>query len=351
MARIHDSNEKLKCLLLRGPTVLWTSEPSGNYQLTFISENVHNVLGWTQPEFLRPGFWQAHVHPDDLPDVISKIETGVARGQWHLECRLLHRDGQYRFVQGSGVAVKNNSGKIVEFVGHVVDVTPEKQAEVDRLEREKLRLFAEALIAAQEAERKRISRELHDDLSQRLASVILEIGLLYRNPPESVKRFGEPLLGVKKELIKISDDVRRIAYQLHSTGLEQFGLRAALEQECTVISDRTKIKINFKSKPTLDMLPENVSICLYRVAQECLRNAITHSKAKRVAVTLDGSPNEIQLCVSDNGVGFDLSEVRMHQSLGLISMEERLRQVGGALVIDSTGGRGTRIEARVPLQT
>jgi len=158
------------------------------------------------------------------------------------------------------------------------------------------------------------------------------------------------LLGLKSRIAGISDDVRRIALQLHSAGLEQFGLRAALEQECTVISERTKIQIDFQANATPDVLPENVSIYLYRVAQECLRNVITHSKTKRATVTLDGGPGEIRLCVEDKGVGFDLTQARAHQSLGLISMGERIRQVGGTLVIDSAAGGGTRVEACVPLQ-
>ena len=348
---LRDSEEKLKQLLLRGPAVLWTSRPSGDYGATFVSENVTAIFGYAPEEFLRdPGFWMAHIHPEDRQDVIAKIEERASTGQWFTEYRFLHGDGRYRFVRDSAVAVKDDSGNTVEFVGHMVDVTAEKQAEADRLEREKLHVFAEALLTAQEAERKRVSRELHDDLNQRLASLILEIGLLQRNPPNSVELFRQPLAGLKRQMAGISDDVRRIALQLHSAGLEQFGLRAALEQECAAVSERTGIQIDFKAKSTPDALPESVSICLYRVAQECLRNVITHSKAKRAAVTLEGAPSDIRLRVQDKGVGFDPGEARARQSLGLISMNERLRQVGGTLLIDSAVGRGTRVEACVPLE-
>jgi PAS domain S-box-containing protein len=348
---LRGSEEKLKQLLLRGPAVLWTSRPSGDYAATFVSENVTAIFGYTPEDFLRDSaFGMSRVHPEDRPKVIATIEENASIGQWFTEYRFLHRDGRYRFVRGSAMALKDESGNIVEFVGHMVDVTAENQAEADRLEREKLHVFAEALLTAQEAERKRVSRELHDDLNQRLALLILEIGLLQRNPPNSVELFRQPLAGLKRQMAGISDDVRRIALQLHSAGLEQFGLRAALEQECAAVSERTGIQIDFEAKFTPDVFPESVSLCLYRVAQECLRNVITHSKAKRAAVILEGAARDIRLRVQDQGVGFDPSEVRARQSLGLISMGERLRQVGGTLLIDSAVGRGTRVEACVPLQ-
>jgi len=348
---LRGSEEKLQQLLLRGPTVLWTSQPSGDYATTYVSENVTALFGYTPEQILRePKFWMEHVHPEDLQNILTKIAEGASTGQWFTEYRLMHRDGGYRFVRASAVAIKDDFGRVVEFVGHLVDVTAEKQAEVDRSEREKLHFFAEALLTAQEAERKRVSRELHDDLNQRLATLILEIGVLQRKTPASEHHLRQQLTGLKDQIAEISDDVRRIALQLHSAGLEHFGLRAALEQECAAISERTGIQIGFKAKSTSEALPESVSICLYRVAQECLRNVITHSKAKRATVTLEGAPGKIRLRVQDKGAGFDPSEARTRNSLGLISMTERLRQVGGVLLIDSVVGRGTRVEACVPLK-
>jgi PAS domain S-box-containing protein len=348
---LRGSDEKLKQLLRHGPAVLWTSQPSGDYAATFVSENVTAIFGYAPEEFLRdPGFWMAHVHPEDRQNVIAQIEERASTGRWFTEYRFLHGDGRYRFVRDSAVVVKDDSGNIVEFIGHMVDVSAEKRGEEDRLERERLHMFAEALLTAQEAERKRVSRELHDDLNQRLATLILEIGLLQHKPPASPEFLRQQLGGLKGQVAGISDDVRRIAHQLHSAGLEQFGLRAALEQECAAVSERTGIQIRFKAKSAPDVLPENISLCLYRVAQECLRNVITHSKAKRAAVTLQGTPSEIRLRVEDKGVGIDPGAARAGNGLGFISMNERLRQVGGTLLLDSAVGRGTRVDACVPLR-
>jgi len=350
-AALRASDEKLKQLLLRGPAVLWTSKTSGDYGATFVSENVTAQFGYTPEDFLRDsGFWLSQVHPEDRPRLLAEVRERASTGRWSTEYRFLHGDGGYRYVLDSAVAVQDESGNVVEYVGHMVDITSEKQAEAHRLEREKLQLFAEALLSAQEAERKRVSRELHDDLNQRLATLILEMGLLHRDPPASAEAFRQQCARLKGQVADISDDVRRIALQLHSAGLEHFGLRAALEQECAVVSERAGIRIGFKAKSAPDVLPETVSTCLYRVAQECLRNVITHSQAKRAAVTLEGAKGEIRLRVQDQGVGFDPEEARARNSLGLISMNERLRQVGGTLVIASTAGRGTRVDARVPLQ-
>jgi len=347
---LRASDEKLKQLLLRGPAVVWTSKPSGDYGATFISENVTPLFGYVPEDFLRdPGFWLARVHPEDRSRLLAEIEERASTGRWSTEYRFLHADGRYRYVLDSAVAVQDESGDAVEYVGHMVDITSEKQAEAHRLEREKLQLFAEALLTAQEAERKRISRELHDDLNQRLATLILEIGLLQRDLP-CTEVCRQELGNLKSHVAGISDDMRRIALQLHSAGLEHFGLLAALEQECAMISERTGLRIGFKAKSAPEALPESVSTCLYRVAQECLRNVITHSRAKRATVTLECAAGEIRLCVQDRGVGFDPEEARARNSLGLISMNERLRQVGGTLVIDSAVGRGTRVDARVPLQ-
>jgi two-component system sensor histidine kinase UhpB len=186
-------------------------------------------------------------------------------------------------------------------------------------------------------------------LNQRLATLILEIGLLERDLPCAADLIQSRLHDLKDQAAKISDEVRRIALQLHSAGLEQFGLRAALEQECATLADRAKITIRFKSKSARKVLPEDVSLSLYRVAQECLRNVVRHSQAQRALVTLEDTSDGIRLCVEDNGIGFEQGEVRARKSLGLISMNERVRLVNGTLLLDSNKGRGTRVEVRVPL--
>ena len=136
-----------------------------------------------------------------------------------------------------------------------------------------------------------------------------------------------------------------------SAGLEQFGLAAALKHECMSVSERNGLKIYFKTGGVPEKLPDNLSLCLYRVAQECLRNIVKHSKAPDASVTLCGDdPRRIRLCVEDNGVGFDPMQARTRMSLGLISMNERLRQVNGTFTLTSKPGEGTKLEASVPFE-
>ncbi len=350
-AALRVSEERLKHLLLQSPAVLYSCRADGDFGATFVSENVASLFGHPARDYLQTsGFWLDHVHPEDRERVLSEAAREIPTGRTFVEYRFRHADGTYRFVRDSAVVVRDTEGNRVEMVGHMMDVTREKEAEEERREHDRLKYFSEALLSAQEAERKRVSRELHDGLNQRLAALILEMGVLERNPPDSPRLARRTCAALKAQVAEISDEVRRIALQLHSAGLEQFGLRAALKQECVSISDRSGIKIEFRSRGVPETVPENVSLCLYRVAQECLRNVVKHSQAKQATVTLIGARDYIRLRVADRGIGFRPEEARTRMTLGLISMNERLRQVDGTLKLDSEPGGGTRVEARVPLQ-
>jgi PAS domain S-box-containing protein len=330
--------------------VLYSCRPYGDFGTTFVSENVAALFGHPARNYLQSsGFWMDHIHPDDRGRVVSQVTREIPTGRTFAEYRFRHADGMYRFVRDSAVVVRDKGGKCVEMVGHMMDVTREKEAEEERREHDRLKYFSEALLSAQEAERRRVSRELHDDLNQRLAALILEMGVLERNLHESPHQARRTCSALKAQVGEISDDVRRIALQLHSAGLEQFGLRATLKQECASIADRSGLKIQFRSRGVPEAIPENVSLCLYRVAQECLRNVVKHSKASQAAVTLTGARDCIRLLVEDRGIGFSPEEARTRMTLGLISMNERLRQVEGTLKLDSEPGAGARIEVRVPL--
>lgn len=350
-AELEESQRRLQQLLLSSPGVLYSCEPSGDYPATFLSDNAGSVFGYTADEFLGdPSFWIQHIHPEDLAEVMTSAAKIIEHGLHRHEYRFLHRDGSYRYIRDSAAAVRDDSGRVTEIVGYCEDVTPEKEADQARKEQEKMRFLADALLTTQEAERRRISRELHDDLNQRLASLILDLGLLERDLPRSAVAIRSRLNSLKEGAAKISDEVRRIALQLHSTGLEQFGLPAALEQECRSIEERTQLRIDFESKTEGSVLPEDVSLCLYRVAQECLRNVARHSGANCAVVALADSPGSVRLSVQDDGVGFEPGRIREREGLGLISMNERVRLLNGTFSLDSGAGRGTRVEVQIPLR-
>jgi signal transduction histidine kinase len=201
----------------------------------------------------------------------------------------------------------------------------------------------------QEAEQKRLARELHDGLNQQLALVSVALEKLHLE----IRSRAKPLQKRTEELIdgvaRISDDVHRMAYRLHPAVLEKLGLPAALETECRDFSKSEGIQVAFEQHNEGPSLSEHVSLCLYRVAQETLRNIARHSGARKAEVSLTILPDQVRLRIRDSGAGFDLDNLGKTRGLGLVSMEERVHQVNGTLTIDSNPSKGTRVEVTVSL--
>ena len=347
---LRTSRERLDHLLLSSPGVLYSRGGPDRFAPTFVSANALHVLGHAAGDYLAdPDFWLERVHPDDRSAALRLREHVARDGQHRGEYRFLHADGTWHVIRDSAVVVRGLSGQPVEIVGYWLDVTEEKRAEETRREQERLRLFAEALLTAQEGERKRISRELHDDLNQQLATLILDIALLEKKLPEAPRQIRRRLGTLRKSAAGISDAVQSIALELYSAGLEHFGLAAVLEQECASLQRRSQMRIHFSGNSAGVALPDNVALCLYRVSQECLRNAVRHSGAQRVSVTLEETKRSVRLCVEDNGVGFIPEEKRGGKSLGLTSINDRVKLLNGLVTVDSAIGRGTRVEVTLPL--
>jgi len=206
------------------------------------------------------------------------------------------------------------------------------------------------LIEAQDQERAGIARELHDDISQRLALVAMDLD----RQNHSLHATAEELrLGIGETYKQVSDlvsDIHAMSHQLHSSKLDSVGLAAAAAGFCRELSERQRVLIDFSSQGIPKKVPETISLSLFRVLQEALQNALKHSGAKQFRVSLVGSMNEIQLTICDEGRGFDVERVTMGTGLGLTSMKERLKLVGGELYLDTQLQRGTTIHARVPLR-
>ncbi|HVZ17946.1 MAG TPA: PAS domain-containing protein, partial [Terriglobales bacterium] len=241
---LRSSEQRSRHLLASGPAVLYTCRPSGDYGATYVSPNAQALFGYDPNDFIRePHFWVERIHPDDRDRVWADFVENLPSGRTYAEYRFLHADGCYRWIRDVTVVIHDTGGDAIEIIGHMTDVTLEKEGEAVRREHERLQYFSEALLTAQEAERKRVSRELHDDLNQRLAALILEMGAVERHLPESAENARESCTLLKKRVAAISDDVRRISLQLHSAGLEHFGLAATLRQECATLEQRTGTRI------------------------------------------------------------------------------------------------------------
>lgn len=225
----------------------------------------------------------------------------------------------------------------------VQDITQRKQSE------EALADMSRKLIEAQEQERTRIARELHDDISQRLALLASEIGISKHDPPDSSESISRLLGDLGERVVEISSEVQSISHQLHSSQLEYLGVVAAMRSFCREIAARQKVEIEF-THDDIPKPPYDVSLGLFRVLQEALHNGIKHSMARHFEVKLDCCGNELQLRVSDNGVGFDPDAAMSKGGLGLISMGERVRLMNGTLSIESKPTGGTVINVRVPFE-
>jgi PAS domain S-box-containing protein len=232
-------------------------------------------------------------------------------------------------------------------IAFVSDITERKRLEAAvQQDHEQIRALASRLLTAQEEERRRVSREIHDDFCQELAAVAFDLGeQLSVGLPEATRSRLEEL---QSRLSTLSVAARNLAYQLHPSTLEDLGLPVALRALCEEFSHRNGLAVQFR-KGAVPQIPIEVASCLYRVAQESLWNAIKHSSAKRVVVNLGSNRKDVTLSVRDDGAGFDFHASRRKGGLGLASMEERVRLVDGSLSIKSEPGRGTRITATVPL--
>jgi signal transduction histidine kinase len=239
-----------------------------------------------------------------------------------------------------GVPRFHEDGSFAGYIGTCIDVTERKDAE------DALADIGHRLIQAHEEERVRIGRELHDDIAQRLALLLLELEQLKQHPGEVGSRVQ--LLQDRAEAI--SDDVQALAQDLHSSKLEYLGAVAAIRSWCEDVAERQKLEIDFQANVQSN-LPSQIGLSLLRVVQEALQNAVKYSGVKRVKVQLREDADEIHLLVSDSGKGFDLEAALRGRGLGLTSMRGRIRLVNGTLLIDSKPMGGTRIEARVPLRS
>ena len=201
------------------------------------------------------------------------------------------------------------------------------------------------LIEAQEKERNRIGRELHDDLNQRLAMLAVELERLEDGPSEVRGRLQE----LRKSVTEISNDVQALSHELHSSKLQYLGAIGGMKSWCKEFGERQGIQIEFKSTEVETSVAPEIGLCLYRVLQEALHNAAKHSGAKRIEVQLRSDSREIHLVISDLGRGFDLEAGLQGPGLGITSMKERVSLANGTIAIQSRPMRGTNIDVRVPL--
>ena len=279
----------------------------------------------------------------DMPERWKEIHRRALQGETVRadEDRWEGRDGTH-WARWEVRPWQNADGAIGGLLILAEEITRRKQME------ETISGISRKMIEAQEEERSRIARELHDDVSQQLALLAVELDQWDQgNPGAGHKHFQE----AKKRISSISQDVQSLSHQLHSSKLEYLGLVVAARSFCKEISDKHKAIVEFRSQGVSHSLSREVSLSLFRILQQALHNAVQHSGTRRVQVRLREHSNEVHLEIEDQGGGFDVSTALHGAGLGLTSMRERARLVGGEITIDSQPLRGTKIHVRVPLDS
>lgn len=285
--------------------------------------------------------FEALLDPNDRRRVAELIESSLATGEpTQGEWQTMWPDGSTHWIGASWRVLLDESNKPDRVVGVNIDITEQKRAQQV--------LFGanRRLIEAQEQERRRIARELHDDISQRLAMLAVQLQQLQQDPTELDTFVPE----LRKQVTEISIDVQTLSHDLHSSKLEYLGVVPGIRSWCKEIAERRRIEIDFRSEVS-SALPMDIGITLFRIAQEAVYNAIKHSGVSKIEVALSQADNHVELMVRDSGCGFDAQRSFEGSGLGLTSMRERVRLLNGTIGIHSEPMRGTTIQVSLPLAT
>ena len=338
------------------PAYLWMSTEST--QNLFINKTLAKFLG-TDEEFLSAN--RDYAHPEDRERVrAAYLECGAAGREYAGEFRVRRYDGEYRWVVAHGVPRFSASGELLGYAGSLVDITERREAEAQlrsansvlahelhehtRAERE-IQALSARLIHAQEEERTRLARELHDDISQQIAALSIGFSNLKRKmiPQPDAQSQGER---IQQKLVHLAESTRRLSHELHPAVLQHSGLAAALRTYCSEFAALTSHRIAFRVEGPCDLLPPGPALSVYRVAQEALQNSIKHSRVDEAEVVLTSADGVVCLVVADRGVGMDPDAMG---GLGLVSIKERTRLVGGTVEVKSRPGEGVTVILKVPI--
>jgi PAS domain S-box-containing protein len=301
-------------------------------------ERIDEVVGKNMHALIHHTRADGTLLPVEECRVVRVIQTG--KGE-HAKEEVLWRTNGTCFPAECWSYPQMRGEEIVGAVVAFVDITERKLAETA------LASVSRRLIEAQEQERSRIARELHDDIGQRLALLAIKLAQLQQSPPNSRElsgRIGE----LQKRTSEIAADIQSLSHGLHSSRLQYLGIAAAMKGFCREFGEQQKVEIDCKIHDLPVTLSPDVSLCFFRVLQEALHNSTKHSGVRYFEVELWATQDEVHLTVSDSGDGFDIGAARASRGLGLISMEERLKLLNGTLSIESELQRGTTIHAHLP---
>jgi PAS domain S-box-containing protein len=339
---LRESEERFRLVANTAPVLIWMSGP--DKLRTYFNQPWLEFTGRSIEAELGDG-WAGGVHPEDQRNCLDAYNSGFdQRRPFKMQYRLRRNDGEYRWVFDIGVARFNPDRSFAGYIGSCIDVTERKMAE------EALASLSGRLIDAQEEERKRIAREIHDDYTQRLAMLAMEVEELADQVGDSPVEAGPTFHRIWNQIGELGSDLHSLSHSLHSSTLESLGLVAGIKAFCKEFAEQQEIQVDFAHENVPRGVPADVALCLFRVTQEGLRNIKRHSGADRAELRLQCSGEKLHLSVADRGRGFDMNTRSSQSGIGIRSMEERLRSFGGQLEISSRPMEGTRINAWLPLK-
>jgi len=329
----------------------------------YIDPVLKSLLGFGDAEITsRPEDWGARVHPQDVPAAADRIKSCIdgASETYDIEHRMVHKDGSTKWFLSRASAMRRADGTLHRLVGTKVDITAHKRAEeiireseaALRVSHREIQHLAGRLIEAQDAERARVARDLHDDVSQQLAALSIAFsGLKHRvaGLPGSGDAHGD-LQALQQRTMTLAESVRHLSHDLHPTVLQHVGLVVALTEYCTELSHAHDVVVTCSAEGNFDGLAPDAALCFYRIAQEALRNVVAHAGASAAQVHLRRVGESGELTIADDGRGFLLpGSHRSGKGLGLVSITERVRLAGGTLSVVTELNKGTRLQVQIPV--
>ena len=341
-AVLSESEERFRVMADTTPALVWMCDTNG--RITYLNGRRVEFTGRASSDAGYGDVWVTYVHPNDVERVLKIFYEALKDKQpFTMNYRLRRRDGVYRCMLDVASPRMNGDGSFGGFIGSAIDTTDQMLAQ------QALKKVSGQLIEAQEQERSRIARDLHDDICQRLALLSMEIEQANSASSEPSEATKTKLEKIRDHCSEIANDVQSMSHHLHSSKLDILGVVSAIRSFCAEFSQQHGVTVDFTEKNIPRDLPSDISLCLFRIAQEALQNAVKYSGTSQFTVALAAAEDEIQLVVLDAGEGFDVEEARKTRGLGLVSMQERVNLVHGTLTVESKVGIGTRILAQVPL--
>lgn len=349
--QVRDSDAAVRTLLETAPDAVLAHNNEG--RILFVNAAAQAMFGYKSGELIGQPLAML------IPERLRQQHAGHVAG-FFLNPRMrrmgagqellgLRKDGSEFPVEIGLSFFKTKNGLLG--VSFVSDITERSKSETMVLQYQKeLQALTARLLGLQEAGNKELARELHDDLSQKLAALGMEVSTLLQPSVNSPDPLPKRVRMLSARIKSAAEEVHAMSRRLHPAILDELGLEAALREECEAFSAQVGVPARFESRSVPVPLPEDVSLCLYRVTQEGLRNIAKHARAANVRVLLSGKRDGISLRVEDTGDGFDPNAVKGKGGLGMISMEERVRLVNGTFTIQSQPGQGTAVEVFVPLE-